>query len=225
MDRHREGGHRRSRQRRNGDRQGPGRQRSRRPSHREGPRPCRAPALHPGGDLGRRRRRARSTLSTHAAGMAQVDVAVAATGDDEDNLVISLLANRNSRYPEWWPGSTIPVINGCSTSRGEWTSRFRRRKLLTALVEERGVCRVARPAPAIRTRQRPPGGGDTRRGLRLRRGPLWWTSSFLGMPRWWPWSAETDSSSRGATRCSTGRRSHGARHRGGGEGGPTTAGG
>src|SRR5579863_5921052 len=37
--------------------------------------------------------------SLDAAGMAQVDVAVAATGDDEDNLVISLLAKQEFAVP------------------------------------------------------------------------------------------------------------------------------
>ncbi len=42
--------------------------------------------------------------SLDAAGLATVDVVVAATGDDEDNLVISLLAKQEFAVPRWWPG-------------------------------------------------------------------------------------------------------------------------
>ena len=45
-------------------------------------------------------------LSLVMAGIAHADVMVAATGDDEDNLVISLLAKQEFAVPRWWRGST-----------------------------------------------------------------------------------------------------------------------
>ncbi|MGQ0743445.1 MAG: potassium channel family protein [Acidimicrobiales bacterium] len=74
--------------------------------------------------------------SLHAAGLAQVDVVVAATGDDEDNLVISLLAKQEFAVPrvvarvnhphnEWLFNETWGVDVSVSTPH-----------LLTALVEE-----------------------------------------------------------------------------------------
>jgi trk system potassium uptake protein len=74
--------------------------------------------------------------SLDAAGMAQVDVAVAATGDDEDNLVISLLAKQEFAVPrviarvnhpsnQWLFNESWGVDISVSTPQ-----------LLTALVEE-----------------------------------------------------------------------------------------
>jgi trk system potassium uptake protein TrkA len=74
--------------------------------------------------------------SLHEAGMAEVDVVVAATGDDEDNLVISLLAKQEFAVPrvvarvnhpknEWLFNETWGVDVSVSTPH-----------LLTALVEE-----------------------------------------------------------------------------------------
>jgi trk system potassium uptake protein TrkA len=74
--------------------------------------------------------------SLDAAGMAQVDVAVAATGDDEDNLVISLLAKQEFAVPrvvarvnhpdnQWLFNESWGVDVSVSTPQ-----------LLTALVEE-----------------------------------------------------------------------------------------
>lgn len=74
--------------------------------------------------------------SLDAAGMAEVDVAVAATGDDEDNLVISLLAKQEFAVPrviarvneasnQWLFNDTWGVDVSVSTPQ-----------LLTALVEE-----------------------------------------------------------------------------------------
>jgi len=42
--------------------------------------------------------------SLDKAGVGTVDVVVAATGDDEDNLVISLLAKQEFAVPGWWRG-------------------------------------------------------------------------------------------------------------------------
>jgi len=74
--------------------------------------------------------------SLDAAGMAEVDVAVAATGDDEDNLVISLLAKQEFAVPrvvarvnhpsnQWLFNESWGVDISVSTPQ-----------LITALVEE-----------------------------------------------------------------------------------------
>ncbi|HVF75334.1 MAG TPA: TrkA family potassium uptake protein [Acidimicrobiales bacterium] len=74
--------------------------------------------------------------SLHEAGLAEVDVVVAATGDDEDNLVISLLAKQEFAVPRvvarvnhpknhWLFNETWGVDVSVSTPH-----------LLTALVEE-----------------------------------------------------------------------------------------
>jgi len=74
--------------------------------------------------------------SLHEAGLADVDVMVAATGDDEDNLVISLLAKQEFAVPrvvarvnhpknEWLFNETWGVDVSVSTPH-----------LLTALIEE-----------------------------------------------------------------------------------------
>jgi trk system potassium uptake protein TrkA len=74
--------------------------------------------------------------SLHAAGVANVDVMVAATGDDEDNLVVSLLAKQEFAVPRvvarvnhpknyWLFNDTWGVDVSVSTPH-----------LLTALVEE-----------------------------------------------------------------------------------------
>src|SRR3954468_7618323 len=74
--------------------------------------------------------------SLHEAGLADVDVMVAATGDDEDNLVVSLLAKQEFAVPrvvarvnhpknEWLFNETWGVDVSVSTPH-----------LLTALVEE-----------------------------------------------------------------------------------------
>ena len=74
--------------------------------------------------------------SLDAAGMGQVDVAVAATGDDEDNLVISLLAKQEFAVPR--------VIARVNHTRNQWLFNeswgvdisVSTPQLLTALVEE-----------------------------------------------------------------------------------------
>ncbi|MFN2582838.1 MAG: TrkA family potassium uptake protein [Candidatus Dormibacteria bacterium] len=50
--------------------------------------------------------------SLQAAGVADMDVVVAATGDDEDNLVISLLAKQEFAVPR--------VISRVNSSRNQW---------------------------------------------------------------------------------------------------------
>ena len=65
--------------------------------------------------------------SLDAAGMAEVDVAVAATGDDEDNLVISLLAKQEFAVPRAIAASTMRRTSGSSTIHGGSTFRCRPR--------------------------------------------------------------------------------------------------
>jgi hypothetical protein len=60
-------------------------------------------------------------------GLESVDTVVAATGDDEDNLVVSLLAKRWYAVPGWWPGSTTPRTPGCSPTTGGSTPPSRPR--------------------------------------------------------------------------------------------------
>jgi trk system potassium uptake protein TrkA len=74
--------------------------------------------------------------SLDAAGMATVDVVVAATGDDEDNLVISLLAKQEFAVPR--------VVARVNHSKNQWLFNeswgvdvsVSTPQLLTALVEE-----------------------------------------------------------------------------------------
>lgn len=74
--------------------------------------------------------------SLDAAGMATVDVVVAATGDDEDNLVISLLAKQEFAVPR--------VVARVNNSKNQWLFNeswgvdvsVSTPQLLTALVEE-----------------------------------------------------------------------------------------
>ena len=74
--------------------------------------------------------------SLHAAGLADVDVVVAATGDDEDNLVVSLLAKQEFAVPR--------VVARVNHPKNEWLFNeawgvdvsVSTPHLLTALVEE-----------------------------------------------------------------------------------------
>lgn len=74
--------------------------------------------------------------SLDAAGMASVDVVVAATGDDEDNLVISLLAKQEFAVPR--------VIARVNNSKNQWLFNenwgvdvpVSTPQLITSLVEE-----------------------------------------------------------------------------------------
>ncbi len=74
--------------------------------------------------------------SLDAAGMAEVDVAVAVTGDDEDNLVISLLAKQEFAVPR--------VVARVNTPENQWLFNdswgvdvsVSTPALLTSLVEE-----------------------------------------------------------------------------------------
>jgi trk system potassium uptake protein len=74
--------------------------------------------------------------SLDAAGMASADVVVAATGDDEDNLVVSLLAKQEFAVPR--------VVARVNNSKNQWLFNeswgvdvsVSTPQLLTALVEE-----------------------------------------------------------------------------------------
>jgi trk system potassium uptake protein TrkA len=74
--------------------------------------------------------------SLHSAGLATADVVVAATGDDEDNLVISLLAKQEFAVPR--------VIARVNNSKNQWLFNeswgvdvsVSTPQLITALVEE-----------------------------------------------------------------------------------------
>ena len=103
--------------------------------------------------------------SLDAAGMAQVDVAVAATGDDEDNLVISLLAKQEFAVPrviarvnhpsnQWLFNESWGVDISVSTPQ-----------LLTALVEEAVSVGSLVRLLAVRTGQRPSRRGHPGREL------------------------------------------------------------
>ncbi len=61
------------------------------------------------------------------SGAAEADVVAAVTGDDEDNLVISLLAKQEFGVPAWSRASTIRTTSGCSTTCGVSTCRSRPR--------------------------------------------------------------------------------------------------
>lgn len=74
--------------------------------------------------------------SLHGAGLATADVVVAATGDDEDNLVVSLLAKQEFAVPR--------VIARVNNSKNQWLFNegwgvdvsVSTPQLITALVEE-----------------------------------------------------------------------------------------
>ena len=61
------------------------------------------------------------------AHLSDADVVVAATGDDEDNLVTSLLAKQEFAVPRVLARVNHPATSGCSTSSGVWTPRSRHR--------------------------------------------------------------------------------------------------
>ena len=64
--------------------------------------------------------------SLEEAGIDTCDVAIAATGDDKVNLVVSLLCKTEFGYRAPSRGSTIPRTSGCSTRCGESTSQCQR---------------------------------------------------------------------------------------------------
>jgi trk system potassium uptake protein TrkA len=60
-------------------------------------------------------------------GLDTVDTVVAATGDVEDTLVVSLLVKRWYAVPGWSRGSTTPRTPGCSLTNGGSTPPSRPR--------------------------------------------------------------------------------------------------
>ena len=89
-----------------------------------------------------------------AAGLASADVVVAATGDDEDNLVISLLAKQEFAVPRVVAGSTTRRTTGFSTRPGGSTSPCRLRtcwprssKRRSRSVRWSGSCSSSLPGP------------------------------------------------------------------------------
>jgi trk system potassium uptake protein TrkA len=74
--------------------------------------------------------------SLDAAGMSEVDVAVAATGDDEDNLVISLLAKQEFAVPRVIARVNIPENEWLFNDSWGVDVSVSTPALLTSLVEE-----------------------------------------------------------------------------------------
>ena len=161
--------------------------------------------------------------SLDAAGMALVDVAVAATGDDEDNLVISLLAKQEFAVPR-----VVARVNHPEQPVAVQRVVGRRHLGVDAAAAHgagRGgrLGRLARPAAAVRARQRPPRRGHAGRRLARGRGHRSSISSSHATPRWWRWSARDRLVvPRGDTVLDRRGRGHGARDRRGREGRPTT---
>ncbi len=74
--------------------------------------------------------------SLHAAGLAEVDVVVAATGDDEDNLVVSLLAKQEFAVPRVVARVNHPKNHWLFNESWGVDVAVSTPHLLTALVEE-----------------------------------------------------------------------------------------
>ena len=73
--------------------------------------------------------------SLQQASLEAADVVVAATGDDEDNLLVCLLARQEFGVPGPSPGSTILGTSGCSKTWGVDVA-VSAPHLITSLVEE-----------------------------------------------------------------------------------------
>src|SRR5256714_2339249 len=74
--------------------------------------------------------------SLHAAGLEEVDVVVAATGDDEDNLVISLLAKQEFAVPRVLARVNHPNNEWMFTEQWGVDAAVSPPHILTSLVEE-----------------------------------------------------------------------------------------
>ena len=102
-------------------------------------------------------------ISLDAAGLAGADVVVAATGDDEDNLVISLLAKQEFAVPR--------VVARVNHPKNQWLFNeswgvdvsVSTPQLLTALVEEAVSVGSLVRLLHFERRQRPPRRGDAGR--------------------------------------------------------------
>ena len=127
--------------------------------------------------------------SLDAAGLATVDVVVAATGDDEDNLVISLLAKQEFAVPR-----VVARVNHSEEPVAVQRELGRGRLGLDPPAADgpgRGgrLGRLAGPAAPVPGGLGPPGGDHP--GRRLAGGRRWPspTSASPATPRWWPWCA------------------------------------
>ena len=132
----------------------------------------------------------------------EADVVAAVTGDDEDNLVISLLAKQEFGVPR--------VVARVNNPKNEWMFNemwgvdvaVSTPHLLTALVEEAVSVGVVRAAAVVRGRQGPPGRGHAGRRARRRTARRSSSSACRATPPWWPSSARTGWWCPGATPCS-----------------------
>ena len=103
------------------------------------------------------------------ADLDQADVVAAVTGDDEDNLVISLLAKQEFAVPR--------VVARVNNPKNEWMFNemwgvdvsVSTPHLLTALVEEAVSVGTPRPAALLRRRQGPAVRGDPDRRVTVNR--------------------------------------------------------
>ena len=130
----------------------------------------------------------------------KADVVAAVTGDDEDNLVISLLAKQEFGVPR--------VVARVNNPKNEWMFNemwgvdvaVSTPHLITALVQEAVSRRLVRAPAVVRGRQGQAGRGDA--GRRTRRPPTRRSSSSAcpATPPWSPSSARSGSSCPGATR-------------------------
>ncbi len=92
--------------------------------------------LRPTMDIGWFAADACEVRSLHAAGLADTDVVVAATGDDEDNLVVSLLAKQEFAVPRVVARVNHPKNHWLFTENWGVDVAVSTPHLLTALVEE-----------------------------------------------------------------------------------------
>jgi Trk K+ transport system NAD-binding subunit len=183
-----EGGHRRSRQRGDRHRRRPPRQRPRGPGHRAGPRPG---GPHPPDlDITWVVADACEVSSLDAAGLATVDVVVAATGDDEDNLVVSLLAKQEFAVPRVVARVNHPKNQWLFTESWGVDVSVSTPQLLTALVEE-----AVSVGSLVRLLQFEGGNAHLVEVTLAEDSPANGVSlADLGCPatpRWWPWCGTT----------------------------------
>ena len=129
--------------------------------------------------------------SLDAAGLSTVDVVVAATGDDEDNLVVSLLAKQEFAVPRVVARVNHPKNQWLFTESWGVDVSVSTPQLLTALVEE--AVSVGSLVRLLRFEggQRPPGRGHPGRRLAGRRGDPGRPRAYPGRPPWWRWCATT----------------------------------
>ena len=148
------------------------------------------------------RRRLRGLRRSRKAEPGKADVVVAVTGDDEDNLVISLLAKQEFGVPrvvarvnnpknEWMFNETWGVDVSVSTPH-----------LLTALVEEAVSVGTLVRLLVVRGRPGPPLGGHPGRRLAGRGQGDRRSSACPATPPSWPCCARTTWSCPAATPCS-----------------------